>query len=113
MGRRPYLLQPDRPAEGELRQIREGETETKLSPAWEERAREAGVTMRRPRWNPNTVPAHIATMYAKEQGLDDEFHHAAAKAFWENGINLGGMPEGGNGKSTLDSLNFPRTPVIV
>ena len=47
--------------------------------------------MRRPRWNPNTVPAHLATIYAKGVGLDNEFHHAAAKAFWENGINLGEM----------------------
>ncbi len=90
--RRPYLLQPDRPAEGELRQMREGETETELSDVWKERAREAGVTMRRPQWNPNTVPAHVATMYAKGVGLDNEFHHAAAKALWEDGANLGEMP---------------------
>ena len=90
--RRPYLLQPDRPGEGELRTIREEETETELSDVWKERAREAGVTMRRPHWNPNTVPAHVATIYAKEQGLDNEFHHAAAKALWEGGANLGEMP---------------------
>lgn len=48
--------------------------------------------MRRPRWNPNTVPWHIATVYVREQGLDNEFHHAAARAFWESGINLGEMP---------------------
>ncbi len=48
--------------------------------------------MRRPGWNPNTVPAHVATMYAKEKGLDNEFHHAAAKALWEDGVNLGEMP---------------------
>jgi len=47
--------------------------------------------MRRPRWNPNTVPAHVATMYAKGVGLDNEFHHAAAKALWEDGANLGEM----------------------
>ena len=75
-----------------MRAIREGETETELSDVWKERAREAGVTMRRPHWNPNTVPAHVATIYAKEQGLDNEFHHAAAKALWEGGANLGEMP---------------------
>ena len=90
--RRPYLLQPDRSAEGELRQLREGETETELSDVWKERAKEAGVTMNRPRWNPNTVPAHVATMYAKGVGLDNEFHHAAAKALWEDGANLGELP---------------------
>ena len=48
--------------------------------------------MRRPQWNPNTVPAHLATIYAKERGLDNEFHHAAAQAFWETGVNLGDLP---------------------
>jgi len=58
---------------------------------WKEWAREAGVTMRRPRWDPNTVPAHVATLYAKQKGLDNEFHHAAGKALWESGANLGEM----------------------
>ena len=71
--------------------MREGETETELADVWKDRAKEAGVTMNRPRWNPNTVPAHVATIYAKEQGLDDQFHHAAAKALWEDGVNLGDM----------------------
>ncbi len=31
-------------------------------------------------------------MYAKGVGLDNEFHHAAAKALWEDGANLGEMP---------------------
>ena len=75
-----------------MRQLREGETETELSDVWKERAREAGVTMRRPQWNPNTVPAHVATIYAKGLGLDNEFHHAAARALWEDGANLGEMP---------------------
>ena len=75
-----------------MRLIREGETKTELSDVWKERAREAGVTMRRPHWNPNTVPAHVATMYAKGVGLDNEFHHAAAKALWEDGANLGELP---------------------
>ena len=91
MDRRPYLLQPDRPAEGSTRPIREGETETELSDVWKERAREAGVTMRMPQWNPNTVPAHLATIYAREKGLDDKFHHVAAQAFWETGVNLGDL----------------------
>ncbi len=47
--------------------------------------------MRRPRWDPNTVPAHVATLYAKQKGLDNEFHHAAGKALWESGANLGEM----------------------
>ena len=71
--------------------MREGETETELSAAWQERAREAGVVMRRPSWNPNTLLAHEATVYAKEKGRDGEFHHVAARAYWETGVNLGDL----------------------
>ncbi|MFQ6028635.1 MAG: DsbA family protein [Dehalococcoidia bacterium] len=87
--RRPYLLAPDRPAEGEPRQLREGETQTELTPAWQERAREAGIVMVRPQIAPRTNLAHEVTVYAKERGRDGEFHHAAAKAYWEQGVNLG------------------------
>ena len=69
----------------------EGETETELSPAAQERAKVAGVVMRRPSWSPNTIPAHEATAYAREKGLDDEFHHAAARAYWERGVDLSDM----------------------
>jgi predicted DsbA family dithiol-disulfide isomerase len=47
--------------------------------------------MRRPRWSPNTMLAHEATVYAKEKGLDGEFHHVAARAYWERGIDLGDL----------------------
>ncbi len=87
--RRPYLLAPDRAPEGEPRPIREGETETDLNPAWQERAGAAGIVMRRPGIAPNTNLAHEATAYAREKGLDGEFHHAAARAYWEQGVNLG------------------------
>ncbi len=87
--RQPYLLGPDRPAEGEPRRLFDGETETDLNPAMRERARGVGLTMRRPRWLPNTVLVHEATLYAKEQGLDGRFHHVAAAAFWEDGADLG------------------------
>ena len=87
--RRPYLLAPERPAAGEPRPLREGETETELNAAWQERAREAGIVMRRPALAPNTNLAHEATAYAKAQGLDGAFHHAAARAYWERGVDLG------------------------
>ena len=87
--RRPYLLAPERPAAGEARPLREGETETDLTPEWQERARQAGIVMRRPAMAPNTNLAHEATAYAKAQGLDGEFHHAAARAYWEQGLDLG------------------------
>ena len=69
----------------------EGETETGLNPAMQERARIAGLVMRRPNWSPSTMLAHEATVYAKERSLDGEFHHAAARAYWENGADLGDM----------------------
>ena len=79
----------DRPREGEPRPLREGETETELNEAWQERAREAGIVMRRPALSPNTNLAHEATAFAKDKGRDGEFHHAAAKAYWEDGVDLG------------------------
>ena len=85
------MLQPDRPPEGAPRPLREGETETELSAAWQERASQAGIVMRRPGWNPNTQLAHEATAYAKEKGRDGEFHHVAAQAFWESGVDLGDL----------------------
>ena len=70
----------------------DGETETELHPHMQDRARTIGVVMRRPQIAPNTSLAHQATAYAKEKGLDNEFHHAAAKLYWEAGVNLGEMP---------------------
>ena len=67
----------------------DGETETELNLAMQERARGAGITMRRPQWSPNTLLVHETTMFAKEQGLDGEFHHLAAAAYWENSVDLG------------------------
>ena len=69
--------------------MREGETETELNDAWKERARDTGIVMRRPALSPNTNMAHEATAFAKDKGLDGEFHHAAAKAYWEEGVDLG------------------------
>ena len=69
--------------------MREGETETELNDAWKERARDTGIVMRRPALSPNTNLAHEATAFAKDKGLDGEFHHAAAKAYWEEGVDLG------------------------
>ena len=83
------MLAADRPLEGEPRPLREGETETELNDAWQERAREAGIVMRRPALSPNTNMAHEATAFAKARGVDGEFHHAAAKAYWEDGVDLG------------------------
>ncbi len=82
-------MAPDRPIEGEPRILREGETETELNDAWKDRARDAGIVMRRPSLNPNTNLAHEATAFARDKGVDGEFHHAAARAYWEDGVDLG------------------------
>ena len=57
----------------------------------QERARGAGLVMRRPQLAPNTLYVHEATLYAKEKGLDDRFHHVAAAAYWEESVDLGSL----------------------
>ena len=91
--RRPFLLRPDCPPEGQPRRLFDGETETELNPAMQERARGANLIMRRPQWSPNTLYVHEATLYAKEQGgdADDRFHHTAAAAYWESSADLGSL----------------------
>ena len=89
--RKSYFLRPDQPLEGAPRRMFDGETETDLAPAMQERARGVGLVMKRPQIAPNTSLAFQATLYAKEKGLDGEFHHAAAKLYWETGANLGEM----------------------
>jgi len=86
--RRPYLLRPERPPEGEERRLFDGETQTELNPEMQERARGVGLVMHRPQWSPNTLRAHEATAYAKTQGRDGEFHHQAAEAYWGSGADI-------------------------
>ena len=88
ISRKPYLLRPDGPPEGVARQMRDGETESEVAPQMKERARAAGLDICRPSWSPNTMLVHEATVYAREKGLDDEFHHAAAGDYWTKGIDL-------------------------
>ena len=89
--RRPYLLAPNRPPEGEVRQMRDGETENEVAPHMKERADNLGLKICRPSWSPNTMLAHEATVYARENGLDNEFHHIAAGIFWTTGVDLSSM----------------------
>ena len=86
--RNPYLLQPDRTPEGVARRLFDGETEAELNDAMKERAKGVNLVIRRPQWPPNTLRAHEATAYAKEQGKDREFHHLAAQAYWETGADI-------------------------
>ena len=89
--RRPYLRRPDDPPEGAARRQFDGETETDLNPEMQARAKSVGLVMRRPSWLPNPMRVHEATLYAKEKGKDDQFHHLAAAAYWESGADLNDM----------------------
>ena len=89
--RRPFLLRPDCPPEGQPRRLFDGETETDLNLGMQERARGAGLVMRRPQWSPNTLYVHETTLFAKEKGLDDRFHHVAASTYWEESADLGNL----------------------
>ena len=86
--RRPYLLRPERPPEGEPRRLNDGETEDELNPAMKERAEGVGLVMRRPKWSPNTMRAHEATAYAKAKSMDGEFHHLLAAVYWGSGFDI-------------------------
>jgi predicted DsbA family dithiol-disulfide isomerase len=86
---RAYLLRPDTPKEGLLRQQRSGETEDELSEPIRSQVREANLIMRPPQVTPNTMYALEATEYAQQHGKFMEFHHAAYKAYWEDHQDLG------------------------
>ena len=86
---RAYLLRPDTPKEGADRPQRPGETSDELSEPLRGQAREAGLIMKPPGRTPNTLYALEATEYAQRQGQFLAFHHAAYRAFWEDGQDLG------------------------
>ena len=82
-------MRPDTPKEGLLRQPRSGETDDELSEPIRSQVRDAGLVMRPPRVTPNTLFALEATEYAQQHGKFMEFHHAAYKAYWDDGKDLG------------------------
>ena len=86
-----YLLRPDTPQEGIVRQPRPGETEDQLSEPLRSHAEEANLVMRPPRVTPNTMHILEATEYAQQQGKFLEFHHAAYQAYWEDRQDLGDL----------------------
>ena len=88
---RAYLLRPDTPKEGLLREPRSGETSEELSEPLRSNARESNLIMRPPKVTPNTNYILEATEYAQQHGKFLEFHHAAYKAYWEYGENLGDL----------------------
>jgi predicted DsbA family dithiol-disulfide isomerase len=86
-----YLLRPDTPKEGIVRQPRPGETEDKLSEPLCSQAREANLIMRPPKVTPNTLYILEASEHAQQEGKFLEFHHAAYRAYWEDGQDLGDL----------------------
>ncbi|MDA1258057.1 MAG: DsbA family protein [Chloroflexi bacterium] len=86
---RAFMLHPEIPPEGKVRDRRPGEPEEGLSPRIAQLAEEEGIVMRRASLTPYTIHAQAITEYSKQFGKADEFHHAAYKALWEDGANLG------------------------
>ncbi len=86
---RAYLLRPDTPVEGRVREPRPGESDDELSDPLRTQAREANIVMRPPRYTPNSLNSLQATEYAQEHGKFLEYHHAAYEAYWDRRENLG------------------------
>ena len=86
-----YLLRPDTPKEGLVRQPRPGEADGQLSEPLRSQASEANLIMRPPRVTPNTMYILEATEYAQQQGKFMEFHHAAYQSYWEERKDLGDL----------------------
>ena len=89
MEARAYLLRPDTPREGRVREPRPGETEDELSDPLRTQAREANLVMRPPRHTPNSLYSLQATEYAQECGKFLEYHRAAYAAYWDRRADLG------------------------
>ena len=87
----PFVLYPDLPKDGVPRATNNGETETEFLEPLRSRAQESMVILNRPKWRPNTQVCHEATAYAKEKGLESQFIHAAAEAYWVRNENLSEM----------------------
>ena len=86
-----YLLRPDTPKEGIVRQPRPGESDGLLSEPLRSQASDANLIMRPPRVTPNTMYVLEATEHAQQHGKFLEFHHAAYQAYWDEGKDLGDL----------------------
>ena len=86
-----FLLRPDTPKEGKVRELRPGESPDQLSEPLRTYAQEAGLVMCRPPLISYTMDALEATEYACEQGRFDPFHRGLYKAYWEQGSDLGDL----------------------
>ena len=91
-----------------MRQPRPNESADELSDPLRGYAREANLIMRPPKVTPNTMYSLEATEYAQQHGKFLEFHHAAYKAYWEDGLDLGdlGVLEGLAKATDLDAAEM-------
>ena len=86
---RAYLLRPDTPEGGRVREPRPGETDDELAEPLRSQARAANLVMRPPRYTPNSLYSLQATEYAQQQGKFLEYHRAAYRAYWDERADLG------------------------
>lgn len=86
---RAYLLRPDTPEGGRVREPRPGETDDELADPLRAQARAANLVMRPPRHTPNSLYSLQATEYAQQQGKFLEYHRAAYRAYWDERADLG------------------------
>ena len=84
-----FVLRPDTPKQGEVREPRPGESADELGEPLRTYARDAGLVMRPPPVIPNTMYALEATEYAKESGRFLEFHRRLYEVYWKDGRDLG------------------------
>lgn len=80
----------------------------------QQRARELGLEMQRPRWRPPTLPAHVIGEVAEEHGLGAAWRWACLSGYWTRGIDLGddvrlrelaasaGLPDGAVAEALAD-----------
>lgn len=77
------------PAPAELPDPRDAEQERGWAAIVEPLARELGMELRQPRFQPRTRKAHETAAYAREHGRFDEVHDALYRAYFVEGLDIG------------------------
>jgi len=85
-----YELKPERPAEGEeLAELFPNFDPVAAYGRFNKVGADYGLTFNPVTFLPNTKLALMATEYAKDQGLFEEFHAGVFKAYFSEGKNIG------------------------
>jgi predicted DsbA family dithiol-disulfide isomerase len=86
----PYLLRPDIPEGGiPLTSILPPARLERAEAAVREAAQAVGLTLNRPALVPNTRQAHEVGALAETKGLNDAYHQATLRAYFEQARNIG------------------------